>query len=137
MIEMTAELAEKALKAAQAKARELGANMSVSVVDESGRLVMTIRGDGCGYASTETSLGKATLSAAFRRPSKAMADRGTSIFVQSLPALFPGQMLPSTGGVPVFKEGRCIGAVGCGGGTADQDHECASAGAQAIGSPTP
>ncbi len=137
MIEMTAEMADKAVKAAQAKARELNAYMTVSVVDESGRLVMTVRGNGCGYFTTDTSRGKATLSAALRRSTKAMIERGPSAFIQSLPGLLPGQVLPSGGAVPIFKDGRCIGAIGCGGGTSDEDHECATAGAQAIGSPTP
>ena len=39
MIEMTLELAERIGKAALAKANEMGRPMSVSVVDESGRLV--------------------------------------------------------------------------------------------------
>lgn len=136
MIEMTAELAEKALKAAQAKARELGANMTVSVVDESGRLVMAVRGNGCGFFTTETSRGKATASAALRRSTKALVERGNAPFLQSLPSIVPGQVLVSLGGVPVFKDGSCIGALGCGGGTGDQDHECATAGVQVIGSPT-
>lgn len=97
MIEMTAEMADKAVKAAQAKARELNANMTVSVVDESGRLVMTVRGNGCGYFTTDTSRGKATLAAALRRSTKAMIERGPSTFIQSLPGLLPGQVLPSGG----------------------------------------
>ena len=39
MIDMTLEMAEKAVRAAPAKAQELGSSMSVSEVDESGRLV--------------------------------------------------------------------------------------------------
>jgi uncharacterized protein GlcG (DUF336 family) len=31
----------------------------------------------------------------------------------------------------VFRDGRLIGAVGCGGGSAQEDHECATAGAAA------
>ena len=38
MIEMTLEMAEKAVKAAQAKAKELGTPITVTVVDEAGRL---------------------------------------------------------------------------------------------------
>ena len=136
MIDMTLDMAEKAVKAAQAKAKELGANMSVTVVDESGRTVMVARGDGCGFFTTETSRGKATVSAAFRRASADMAQGGVTTFTSSLPGLLPGQVLPSGGAVPIFNDGRCIGAIGCGGGTAEQDHECATAGANTIGSAT-
>jgi glc operon protein GlcG len=43
-----------------------------------------------------------------------------------------GEALPSIGGVPVVSGGKVIGAVGCGGGTGEQDHQCAEAGAAAI-----
>ena len=36
------------------------------------------------------------------------------------------------GGVPIVVGGRVIGAIGCGGGTGEQDHECAQAGADAV-----
>jgi len=42
------------------------------------------------------------------------------------------KVLPSTGGVPIFVQGRLIGAIGCGGGIGEQDHQCAMAGAQTI-----
>ena len=45
---------------------------------------------------------------------------------------FRGEALPSIGGVPVVSGGKVIGAVGCGGGTGEQDHQCAEAGAAAI-----
>ena len=55
MIEMTLEIAEKALRAAQGKAKALGSPMSVTIVDEAGRLVLAARGDGTGFFSTDTS----------------------------------------------------------------------------------
>ncbi len=45
---------------------------------------------------------------------------------------FPGQIMPSIGGVPIDLNGRFIGAIGCGGGTGEQDHQCAAAGAAAV-----
>ena len=44
MIELTLQMAETALKTAQAKARALGTPMTVTVVDEAGRLVLSARG---------------------------------------------------------------------------------------------
>jgi heme-degrading protein len=41
MAELTLEMAEKAVKAAQAKARELGTPMTATVVDDAGRLVLS------------------------------------------------------------------------------------------------
>jgi uncharacterized protein GlcG (DUF336 family) len=53
MIEMNLAIAEQVARAAQTKARELGTPMTVSVVDEAGRLVYTARGDGAGFFSVK------------------------------------------------------------------------------------
>ncbi|MCI0546264.1 MAG: heme-binding protein [Candidatus Rokubacteria bacterium] len=131
---MTLEMAEKAVKAAQAKARELGTPITVTVVDEAGRLVLCARGDGTGFLTPETSRGKAMASAAFRRSTKELVDlaREHPVFWNALPGLAPGQLLASTGAVPISAGGRVIGAIGCGGGTGEQDHQCAVAGASAV-----
>jgi uncharacterized protein GlcG (DUF336 family) len=134
MIEMTLAMAEQAVKAAQAKAKALGTPMTVTVVDEAGRLVLTARGDGTGFFTPETSRGKAVAAAAFRRSTKEMTELAAKspTFWGSIPALVPGQVLPSIGAVPITIQGRVIGAIGCGGGTGEQDHECAVAGAAAV-----
>jgi glc operon protein GlcG len=133
MIEMTLELAEKAAKAALAKAKALGTPMTASVVDEAGRLVVTLRGDGTSFFSPETSRAKAVASANFRQPTKTMGElHAKSPFWQTVSSVIPGQVLPSIGGVPISVNGRVIGAIGCGGGTGEQDHECAQAGAEVV-----
>lgn len=136
MIDMTLELAEKAARAAMARARALGTPMTVSVVDEAGRLVLCARGDGAGFFTPETSRGKAMAAAAFRRTTKEMVDlaREHPAFWNAVTPLLGGQILPTTGGAPIRAGGRVIGGIGCGGGTGDQDHECAVAGAEAAGS---
>jgi glc operon protein GlcG len=133
MIEMNVATAEKAVKAALDKARALGTVMTASVVDEAGRLVMTVRGDGAGFFSPETSRGKAVAAVAFRRATKEMSElhAKSPAFWGSVPTVLGGQILPSIGGVPIVVGGKVIGAIGCGGGTGDQDHECAVAGAEA------
>ena len=134
MAELKLEMAEKAVKAAQAKARELGTPMTVSVVDDAGRLVLCARGDGTGFFTPETSRAKAVAAAAFRRPTKDMANLRESApaFWGNIAAVLGGQALPSIGAVPVTAGGKLIGAVGCGGGTGEQDHLCAEAGAVSI-----
>ena len=108
--------------------------MTASVVDEAGRTVLVMRGDGAGFFSPETSHAKAMAAANFRKPTKdlgEMAMKG-SAFWSAAPAVLQGEVLPSIGGVPIMKGGRVIGAIGCGGGTGEQDHECAVAGAEAV-----
>jgi len=134
MIEMNLAMAEQAARAAQTKARELGTPMTVSVVDESGRLVYTARGDGAGFFSVNTSRAKAVAAANFKRSTKElgeMAARGPS-FWTAVGAAVPGELLPSIGAVPIMANGRLVGAIGCGGGTGEQDHECALAAAEAV-----
>ena len=133
MIEMTLEMAEKAVRAAQAKARALGTPMTVTVVDEAGRLVLSARGDGTGFFTPETSRAKAVAAAAFRRPSSelaALAAKGG--FWSIVPTIVQGQVLTTLGGTPLVGGGQVIGGIGCGGGTGEQDQECADAGAAAV-----
>ena len=134
MADMTLAMAERAVSAAQAKARELGTPITVTVVDEAGRLVLCARGDGTAFLTPDTSRGKAVAAAAFRRSTKEMVELAKEhpAFWNALPAIAPGQLLPSTGAVPISVDGRVIGAIGCGGGTGEQDHQCALAGAATV-----
>jgi len=133
VIDMTLEIAERAARAARAKAAEIGVSMTVSVVDEAGRLVLTLKGDGTGFLSTETSRAKAVAAVAFRRSTRELVElqKTNPVFWAALPAVARGEALPSTGAAPITVDAAVIGAIGCGGGTPDQDHECAAAGAAA------
>lgn len=134
MIELTLEMAETALRAAQARARALGTPMTVTVVDEAGRLVLSARGDGTGFFTPDTSRAKATAAAAFRRSTAELTTLGAKGwgFWQVIPAVTHGEVLPTLGGAPIVVNGRVIGGIGCGGGTGEQDQECADAGAAAV-----
>jgi uncharacterized protein GlcG (DUF336 family) len=108
--------------------------MTVTVVDEAGRLVLCARGDGTGFFTPETSRAKAVAAANFRMSTAELAERvqkGGAFWVHVSSAI-PGQILASHGAVPIVVKGRVIGAIGCGGGTGEQDHECAVAGAAAL-----
>ena len=133
MIDMNLEMAETAVKAAQAKARGLRAPMTVTVVDESGRLVLSARGDGTGFFSTETSRAKAMAAASFKKRTAELAELvAKGGFWSIVPTVLQGQILPTLGGSPIVRGGRVIGAIGCGGGTGEQDQECSDAGAAAL-----
>ena len=133
MIEMTLQIAETAVRAAQDKAKALGSPMTVTVVDEAGRLVLSARGDGTGFFSPETSRAKAMAAAAFKRPTKELAELvAQGGFWTIVPTVLQGQILPTLGATPIVRGGKVIGAIGCGGGTGAQDQECADAGAAAV-----
>lgn len=131
---MTLDIAERAARAALARAAAMEIAITPSVVDEAGRLVLTLRGDRTGFFTTETSRAKAVAAAAFRRSTREMVEmqKTNPAFWSTVPAISRGEMLPSTGAVPILVDGRVIGAIGCGGGTPEQDHECAAAGAAAV-----
>jgi uncharacterized protein GlcG (DUF336 family) len=132
MIELTLEMAERAARAAREKAKALGTPMTISVVDEAGRLVLCARGDGAAFFTPETSRAKAVAAANFRMSTAELAERvqkGSPFWSQVGSAL---PFLASHGAVPIVVKGRVIGAIGCGGGTGEQDQECAAAGAAAL-----
>ena len=134
MVEMTLELAEQAVRAAQARAKELGSPMTVTVVDEGGRLVLCARGDGTGFFTPETSKAKAVAAAAFKRSTTELAEVAAkgSAFWKTVPVILEGQALPTPGGAPLVRGGRVIGGIGCGGGTGEQDQQCADAAVAAL-----
>ncbi|MDO8476243.1 MAG: heme-binding protein [Candidatus Rokubacteria bacterium] len=133
MIQMTLQVAETTVRAAQDKAKALGTPMTVTVVDEAGRLVLSARGDGTGFFSPETSRAKAVAAAAFKRPTKELAELAAQGGFWSLvPTVLQGQALPTPGGTPIVRGGQVIGGIGCGGGTGQQDQESSDAGAAAV-----
>jgi glc operon protein GlcG len=133
MIQMTLQMAETAVRAAQDKAKALGTPMTVTVVDEAGRLVLSARGDGTGFFTPETSRAKAVAASAFKRPTKELAELvAQGGFWALVPTVLQGQALPTLGGTPIVRGGQVIGGIGCGGGTGLQDQECSDAGAAAV-----
>ena len=95
--------------------------------------MLSARGDGTGFFSPETSRAKAMAAAAFKRRTGELADLvAKGGFWSTVPTILQGQILPTLGGSPIVKGGRVIGAIGCGGGTGEQDQECSDAGAAAL-----
>ncbi len=96
--------------------------------------MLSARGDGTGFFSPETSRAKAMAAASFRKRTAELAELvAKGGFWSVVPTVLQGQILPTLGGSPITRGGRVIGAIGCGGGTGEQDQECADAGAAALG----
>ncbi|MGH7389634.1 MAG: GlcG/HbpS family heme-binding protein [Candidatus Rokuibacteriota bacterium] len=118
--------------AALDRAREMGIRVSVAVCDAGGRLMAFNRMDGAIWGSVYGSQGKAIASAGFGRPSGELAERAGSPIIQGIAAAEGGHMIPSQGAVPIIRNGALEGACGVGGGTAQQDEDCARAGVAKI-----
>jgi uncharacterized protein GlcG (DUF336 family) len=120
--------ANQIVQGAVAKAREMNIRISVAVCDAGGRLMAFNRMDNAIWASVYGCQGKAIASVAFGRASGELAERAGSPIVQGIAAAEGGHMIPSQGAVPIVRNGVVVGACGVGGGTAQQDEDCARAG---------
>src|SRR5882762_4773147 len=131
---MTLTLAEanRILQAAITKAQEMNIKVSAAVCDAGGRLMAFNRMDGAIWGSVYGSQGKAVASVAFGRASGELQERAGSPIVQGIAAAEGGHMIVSQGAVPIIRNGIVEGACGVGGGTAQQDEDCARAGVAKI-----
>lgn len=120
--------ANQVVQGAIDKAREMNIRISVAVCDAGGRLVAFNRMDSAIWASVYGCQGKAIASVAFGRASGELAERAGSPIIQGIAAAEGGHMIPSQGAVPIVRNGVVVGACGVGGGTAQQDEDCARAG---------
>jgi glc operon protein GlcG len=125
---LTLEHANRIIQGAIAKARELDIRISVAVCDAGGRLMAFQRMDNAIWASAYGSQGKAIASAAFGRPSGELAERANHPTPSGIAAAEGGHMIMGQGAVPILRDGIVEGACGVGGGTAQQDEDCARAG---------
>ena len=119
--------ANAVMQAAIAKAREMNIKISVAVCDAGGRLMAFNRMDGAIWGSIYGSQGKAIASAAFGRASGELQERAGSPIIQGIASAEGGHMIPSMGAVPIIRNGVVEGACGVGGGTSQQDEDCARA----------
>jgi glc operon protein GlcG len=129
---LTLDEANRVLRAAVRKAEELGIKVSVAVCDAGGRLVALQRMDGAIWASAYGCQGKAVASAAFGRPSGEMAARADQPTPRGIAAAAGGEMIMGQGAVPIIRNGVIEGACGVGGGTSQQDEDCARAGVEQL-----
>lgn len=129
----TLEFADVKAIAAAAEAEALKNNWAVSIciVDDGGNLLWFQRLDGAAPISAHIAPGKARTSAMGRRESKVYEDMingGRASFL-SAPNL-EGML---EGGVPIMKDGQCLGAVGVSGVKSTEDAQIAKAGIAALG----
>lgn len=117
--------------AAEAEALKNQWAVSIAIVDDGGHLLWFQRLDGAAPVSSHIAPGKARTAALGRRESKVYEDiiNGGRVSFLSAPDL--SGMLE--GGVPIVKDGQCIGAVGVSGVKSSEDAQIARAGIAAIG----
>ncbi len=130
---ITLDVAKAMIKAAEAKAVEIGVPMVISVVDKGGYLVALHKMDGAIFASIEISINKAYTSAAFKMPTSALnplANPQGELF--GINTQSSGRYVTFGGGFPIFCGDEVIGAIGVSGGTVEEDEIVAKAGLKII-----
>ena len=117
--------------AAEAEAAKHNWAVTIAIVDDGGHLLWLQRLDGAAPISAHIAPAKANTAAVGRRESKVYEDmiNGGRVSFLSAPDL-KGLL---EGGVPIVKDGQCLGAVGVSGVKSTEDAQIARAGIAAIG----
>src|SRR3982750_4305644 len=132
-VSMRLEDARRVIAAAEKKAAEIGQPMNVAVADGGGNLVAHGRMDGAWIGSIDISIKKAFTSRAFDISTRDLAGHsqsGGQFF--GIHASNGGRVMIFAGGIPLKRDGKVVGAIGVSGGSGEQDHAVAEAGAAAF-----
>ena len=133
MTSVKLEDARRVITAVEKKAREIGQPMNIAVADEGGNIVAHVRMDKAWIGSIDISMKKAYTSRAFDIETEELATHSQSggeffgIHVSN-----NGKIMIFAGGIPLKLDGKVVGAIGVSGGSGDQDHAVATAGAAAF-----
>ncbi|MDE3158400.1 MAG: heme-binding protein [Acidobacteriota bacterium] len=125
--------ARRIIAAAEKKAQEVGQPMNIAVVDGGGNLVAHVRMDKAWIGSVDISIKKAWTSRAFDIATKDLAEHsqsGGQFF--GIHASNNGRVMIFAGGIPLKRGDEVMGAIGVSGGSGQQDHAVAEAGAKAF-----
>ena len=117
------------LEGAEARARSIGVDMDIAVVDDGGHLLAFIRMDNARVTSIDVAISKAFTAACARRATHeyaAVAGAGGPAF--GIHVSNQGRFMIVGGGLPIFINGTIAGGVGCSSGSPEQDREVAQAG---------
>lgn len=119
---------DQIIAAARVAAHTAGVGVTICVVDEAGNLLRLDRLDGAPLVSLRVAEGKAR-TAAEMRMSTAMIEH----IAADMPSVIAiANIHPFRGGLPLFSEGHCVGAIGVSGALPDQDVQIAECGANVI-----
>lgn len=129
---MKLEDARRVITAAEKKAKEIGQPMNIAVADEGGNIVAHVRMDNAWIGSIDVSMKKAYTSRAFDIETKLAKHSQSGGQFFGIHASNNGKIMIFAGGVPLKREGKIVGAIGVSGGSGDQDHSVATAGAAAF-----
>ncbi|GGH26647.1 glycolate utilization protein [Dyadobacter endophyticus] len=127
-METTLDQAFQAQQRAAEKAKEIGVNANITILDTAGYLKSFIRMDEAFLGSIDIAIGKARTAMLFRMNSEAVGE-----FLRPEAHAYgmvntSGGLVGFKGGMPVKSGGQIIAYIGVSGGSPDQDFQIAQAG---------
>ncbi|HEX2359113.1 MAG TPA: heme-binding protein, partial [Solirubrobacterales bacterium] len=131
--EVTLSSAQAVVDAAVAKAEEIGVPMNVAVVNDGNNLTAFARMDNAWLGSIDIAQNKAYTARSFDMATKDLASLSQPnqpLF--GIHASNQGRLIIFAGGIPLANGDEVVGAIGVSGGSVEQDHEVAEAGAAAF-----
>jgi uncharacterized protein GlcG (DUF336 family) len=127
------DLALDVLEGIRGEAETRGLALAAAVVDAGGHVVATQRMDGAALGAMRLATGKAYTAVLW-------GTRSGDFMTSTQPGgddwgfnATDARIVVYAGGVPLYVEGRLIGAVGASGGTAEEDEACVTTAALALG----
>ena len=132
-MELNLEEAKKVVAGAEAKAKEIGVQMNIAVVDVGGNLVAFERMDKAWLGSINIAINKAFTAVAFNMTTEDLGKASQpeqSLF--GIHASNNGRLIIFGGGIPLRKGDELVGAIGVSGGAVPADIEVAEAGVKAF-----
>jgi uncharacterized protein GlcG (DUF336 family) len=127
-METTQEQAFQALNQAAEKARQMGINANIAILDTAGYLKGFLRMDEAFLGSIDIAMGKAKTAMLFRMNSEAVGE-----FLRPEAQAYgmvntSGGLVGFKGGMPVKSADKIVAYIGVSGGSPDQDFDIATAG---------
>lgn len=114
--------------ACEAEARRNDWNVAIAVLDDGGHPLLLLRMDGATPANADNALQKGRTAAITRRSTKVWEERIAAGRVSTLSM----PVMAVQGGIPLFHQGECVGAIGVSGVQSPQDEQIAQAGADTL-----
>ena len=130
---LTHEGVRRLIDAAVAKATAMGVPVAIAIAGDGARIVGYLLMDGARPLAQESASAKAMTAASHRMPThKIPYEIGMALAVTT-----QGKVMPLRGGLPIMFDGYCVGGIGCGSGTSEQDEIIARAALAAVGAENP
>ena len=131
---LSLEAAKVAAEGAQEKAKQMGMDFNIALVDSTMHLLHFTRMPNAKLTSIQIAIDKAFTAAGHRAPTSTYQNKN---FLPGGPAYGihntnGGRFMLIGGGIPIVVDGQTVGAIGVSTGTPAQDIECATAGVEAV-----